>query len=841
MSSGQTRYSLRPSARRAAQAARAAQGVAHNSDEDGDYLLDDEVPADLDDDGIDEMPDSPKTPTPAPRPDLTTGAPPPPEPGAGSAADDDDEAPAPSRPVRRRLFPEARPSGAITRPFSPLRPAPGGGARLSAPTAAAQAFPGGGPWRWRRRGVVADRPKAVRLGGAVVGVGGGGGCGRCWWCCWWWWCCGGGGGVVAERVSFPFPFPFFFSVLFCCLRGRAGARGLCHHHPNSTNAGAEGNAGFARQDNFVQWTNPVPESPFVLRQGVAPYGPFAGQRPNPRAPTANINAVPALPVPSNGYVESTAIDPANPYASFLRANSVALAQGHGAVTGQDSRGGSGAVPAAFSYGAFPDAFHDAFPDSFLGPASELHDPLIDQSHPTMPTAFPTASQHPALPESAQDPIMVLRRMDPAVARQSVENAQSVEYQLLQLKVRNRADADRAQNASNNLLTGTTQINDNGYAAIAFQVPNQADSVEMDNLSTVAQADSDSDATQVAASDSEHKATDSEHSDDATGCKDNANNNTEVISDEDDSDSSSDSDPPIPHVPPVSPMHVYNPHHNPAAAYWVAMPPAPLMEEYALLSKQPAINMYSSPPLPTFDTDPFLPFAPWRVSQLPPFHPEPTNRVITVAARYLPAIGQLYPDATFLVSRHPASANFTTRIKGRALTTSMALHFPHLLDPSLSDIPSPEADQTFYIVALAQRDWPIGGVAFLPNTPAAEAFVTALKESFDVLPNGQEAFYYIPHDIRLRSGADGKGKGVWVCRAYEGRQGPQDERIVCEWLRGQGGRVEEDEMGREVLVRMGEAWVEPERWPRVGAGKAGRGGRGGKKVRVVSGEDGEEEE
>ena len=67
MSSGQVRYSLRSSARRAAQAAQAGQVGAHNSEEDGDYLLDDEGPDNfVDDDGIEEMPDTPGTPTPAP-------------------------------------------------------------------------------------------------------------------------------------------------------------------------------------------------------------------------------------------------------------------------------------------------------------------------------------------------------------------------------------------------------------------------------------------------------------------------------------------------------------------------------------------------------------------------------------------------------------------------------------------------------------------------------------------------------------------------------------------------------------------------------------------------------
>jgi hypothetical protein len=308
-------------------------------------------------------------------------------------------------------------------------------------------------------------------------------------------------------------------------------------------------------------------------------------------------------------------------------------------------------------------------------------------------------------------------------------------------------------------------------------------------------------------------------------------------------------------------------------------------------------------LPAFDTDPFLPFAPWRVNQLPPFRPEPINRMLTVPLRFLSAVGSLYPDSTFLVSRHPASANFTTRIKGAAHAQSVSLHFPAFTnDPPATPVKREEDDHdqemnNTYILALIQRDWPLGGVALLPNTDSARAFITDMRESFDILPDDQEAFYFVPCDLAHAAGTSTTPtaeqptstiyptpntesnainttnprpppKGMYILRAYEGRKGPQHARLITAWVqehgRGRGGgsaagsatSVEQDVAGRAVLVRMGEAWVEPEKWGRARVGKRARkaaaaprekvlrgrkGGKGGKGGKGKGGEEGGEEE
>jgi hypothetical protein len=105
-------------------------------------------------------------------------------------------------------------------------------------------------------------------------------------------------------------------------------------------------------------------------------------------------------------------------------------------------------------------------------------------------------------------------------------------------------------------------------------------------------------------------------------------------------------------------------------------------------------------------------------------------------------------------------------------------------------------------------------------------VREVREVFDVLPGGAEAFYFVPHraPVRGRGGRRGSGggqggetavvKGMWVCRAYEGRRGPQDPRVILDWVRQGGRAVREDQLGRQVLCRMGEAWVWPEQYPKM---------------------------
>ncbi|KAK3302982.1 uncharacterized protein B0T15DRAFT_495550 [Chaetomium strumarium] len=281
--------------------------------------------------------------------------------------------------------------------------------------------------------------------------------------------------------------------------------------------------------------------------------------------------------------------------------------------------------------------------------------------------------------------------------------------------------------------------------------------------------------------------------------------------------------PIPHMPDVPMYDMFNPAVNPAAAFWSTDTTRP--------HPVGAVNMYQQPTLPVFDTDPYLPFAPWHVSLLPRFQPEASDRALLVPARFLAAVGMLYPDAEFIVSRYPARTNFTARLKGRFMAQTTALHFPGLVDPHSIAHPHPE-DETHYIISLRRRDWPIGSVAFFPHTTATNEFLHKLRGTFDVLPNGAEQWYYVPHDVIQRrpceaspsittststvsnssnsnsSSSDSSNgsstitrQGMWVCRAYEGRQGPQDPRIVVDWMRENAGKIDQDVMGRMVLGRM----------------------------------------
>ncbi|KAL2166851.1 hypothetical protein VTG60DRAFT_2086 [Thermothelomyces hinnuleus] len=629
----------------------------------------------------------------------------------------------------------------------------------------------------------------------------------------------------------------------------------------------------------ANWTNPVPESPFVMREGergAHGRGPFAGRPPTPPHPPRPVGSL--LPSdgyavrPSRGWVESTVIDRSNPYAAFLRANREVLAGNASNGAGLSRAGAANGADGETAGMTWDEAHRAAMADpAYLPPGHPR--PGNTGSRPMARGARPLSNFAPpfSLTQMAQNNSsrITLRKLEPAVARELVENAQSVEYQLLQRKI------------SENTNAGAQVSADNQTA--------------MDNVSTVAHLDPDSDEDAFGYSDTEQddqengsgheipeaadviayypthgdnrdqfaqefveEAYEGQYDnhdpnniidDDATIIQDDHQNGTIMpgVNDGFGWDIA-----PTPHIPDVDPIHMYNPFYNPAAAYWSTLPDGPYVDEFGVVNAgRPMVSLHSDPPLPTFDTDPFLPFAPWRVNQLPAFQPETAHRVLTVPAAYLPCLGSLYPDATFLVSRHPASANFTIRLKGATLASSVALHFPHLTDPSRlmtrtrsvaattnsnnnsngnNDDDDDDDDDNVeidtgdkYVVALVQRDWPVGGVGFLPNTPSAAEFVDALRGAFDVLPAGQEVFYFLSCDVALSEGGGGgeggrgrgrgrrTGRGVYVCRAYEGRKGPQDGRIVDAWLRCQGDRgVPQDDLGREVLARMGEAWVEPDR-------------------------------
>ncbi|KAK3902856.1 hypothetical protein C8A05DRAFT_33430 [Staphylotrichum tortipilum] len=470
---------------------------------------------------------------------------------------------------------------------------------------------------------------------------------------------------------------------------------------------------------------------------------------------AALSARPSLAgnnAPSRGFVSSSAIDPGNPYATFLRS----MGGGVPAVTktwGQQTR----------------------HPATMADRAGE-------------PYNMPPYPGGPRMPDIDEE-----------------NDQDSVEYQLLQLKAYEYAQSDNANNtrlSSLHGLPGGAQHSAPGYNHHLGET--QTDIEALSRMAHVNSASEPTEYTRPSTDPSEHGYLPAPNPNGAIPAH-NPNRNdgampapNPIIIDSDDSDPGR----PLPHMPPaIDSLDVYNPSINPAAGYW-NHPGFPL---------HPPIPF--SQPLPSFDTDPYLPFAPWRVSILRPFHPETTNRMILAPQRYLHVLGHLYPSALFALARYPVSQNPVLRLTGTALLDSIRLHHPQMLSAEMLDVvhrAGAEARDEMYLVRLHTRDWPIGGVALMPNSEDAMRFVESIKGSFDVLGGGQEVFYYRACDVVLKSGRDGKRKGIWVCRAYEGRQGPQDDVIVGEWLAAGGVRGvlgEEEAEEREVMVRMGEVMEE----------------------------------
>ncbi|KAL2115209.1 hypothetical protein VTJ04DRAFT_10872 [Mycothermus thermophilus] len=146
------------------------------------------------------------------------------------------------------------------------------------------------------------------------------------------------------------------------------------------------------------------------------------------------------------------------------------------------------------------------------------------------------------------------------------------------------------------------------------------------------------------------------------------------------------------------------------------------------------------------------------------------------------------------------------------------------------------EQERYILALVQRDWPVGAVATFPNVPEARRLVLDLQGIFDTIPG--EEFSFLPCVLRdgdgvpSRAGRGQPATGMWVGRLYGGQEAqPVAERTS--WIEdcGREGMADQDLHGREVLERMGEAWVyedpsvEIRRAARSGAEKATHGGQG----------------
>ncbi|KAG7284437.1 hypothetical protein NEMBOFW57_010810 [Staphylotrichum longicolle] len=623
--------------------------------------------------------------------------------------------------------------------------------------------------------------------------------------------------------------------------------------------------------------------------------------------------------------------------------------------------------------------------AMYGMGSSNEEPFVGQP-------YSTANQLPdSIDPALIDPNMSFRRVAPApgpnntmAAASNNPNADSLEYELLQRKVRNSAhDAGNSPVAHNiQSLTENSQIAMNAHGETQNEV---------DQLSTVAHMDVDSDTTEIADPAEYYEFESSAESNSGESGKENDVNMSDNNSDDDDGA-------PTPHIPSISPVDALSANNNNDlnAAYMAQLPSPPPLDEQALMNMDafaamvdPAlmnmdnndskangkvfamdnlvklnnnafsdINVANSMANKNMAGDPTkangaaltmenlnklnnTTFSNMGAFTLMPNtvladnlahmgmadadQPRPAR-----PARYLAAVGQLYPDALFAVSRCPPSAHRTVQMKGVALVKSCVLQLGRWVNEGVlfngggegdGDDGGEDGDEgegegeggfkaaasgckvwkddgvkrewervvggdesgedgdgegddydevrragagdednddghddEMYALLLLRRDWPIGGVALLPNTDHAHEFIEAVKGTFDVLPGGHEVFYHLPCDIAIEPRNDGsahhhgdedvngrssgtqargrktrrkdKGKGkaveekgyktkgkkgMLVCRAYEGRKGPQHERIVLDWMMENGGRVDEDELGRDVLIRMAEAFVEMDKW------------------------------
>jgi hypothetical protein len=249
--------------------------------------------------------------------------------------------------------------------------------------------------------------------------------------------------------------------------------------------------------------------------------------------------------------------------------------------------------------------------------------------------------------------------------------------------------------------------------------------------------------------------------------------------------------------------------------------------------------YDDPALPRLPTTADKPYTPPQLPQLPRFRAERVHRVFLAPRRFLPIIGLLYPDADFIVARHPASQHVALRMVGRAMARAAALDLClHDADDAgnnnLNNCNKEEQEEALFAICLWRRDWPSGGAARIKNTEEDKQKLNAVLGTFGSLPRqgGEEVEvwnYWRDGEHHLRVVRGYRARGV------DGQR--YDDRTLALWAASKKGLVLEDKLGKEILAFM----CEPPQHEENQGGPRARGAKRKTKRGRQAGEEDEEAE
>ncbi|KAK4464983.1 hypothetical protein QBC42DRAFT_249017 [Cladorrhinum samala] len=139
------------------------------------------------------------------------------------------------------------------------------------------------------------------------------------------------------------------------------------------------------------------------------------------------------------------------------------------------------------------------------------------------------------------------------------------------------------------------------------------------------------------------------------------------------------------------------------------------------------------------------FSPFCAELLPPFAQEKINRVVTLPARFVGPVGLLYSDATFVVSRYPATSpsHLSTRWSGKGLANMMAaIGAGAGAGAGAQGRRRGAGVSDEWVLCLRIRDWPRGQVARFPWGSETDSVIELVKGTFDLLPDGKEEWYVV---------------------------------------------------------------------------------------------------